>query len=354
MRVAMNLPFRLSIKSPTVNRPMRNTFQLLLTGVLSVVFLTGPNEAVAEEIRFGLPVKCQINKDCYIQNLPDVITGKKASDSYCQGATYDGHKGIDIRLLSLADIARNVPVIASAPGIVKALRDGEPDRIVATPEDRKLIEGKECGNGVVIAHADGYETQVCHLKKNSISVKKGDRISKGELLGFIGNSGFAAFPHVHLSIRKDGQWLDPLSGKPPSSSCVPTNGKDTLLEKNASKYFEENTTRLIASGISGNVFNHDDLVRTGPPNRLKSSDQAIVGWAWFINVRKGDQVNFSLEGPSGEIANHTTEPLNRHKAAYSGFSGKKLKPVEGEYRLTTQLIRNGKPISETLFVQTLD
>ncbi len=54
------------------------------------------------------------------------------------------------------------------------------------------------------------------------------------------------------------------------------------------------------------------------------------------------------------ISENTSKPLDRHKAAYSGFSGKKGKPIDGEYRLTTQLLRNGKPIHETLFVQTLE
>ena len=51
------------------------------------------------------------------------------------------------------------------------------------------ISGKECGNGVVLVHDDGYQTQYCHLKKGSVAVKKGARVSEGDLLGFIGMSG---------------------------------------------------------------------------------------------------------------------------------------------------------------------
>jgi hypothetical protein len=350
----MNLPLRFSVISAPVNRPMRSTFQLLLAIVFAIGFFQATYFAIAKEIKFGLPIKCELNKDCFIQNLPDVVTNKSALDTFCQGATYDGHKGIDIRIHSLRDMERNVPVIASADGIVKAYRDGEIDKIIATPEDRLLIQNKECGNGVVIVHEGGYETQVCHLKQNSISVEKGDQVKKGDTLGFVGNSGFAAFPHVHLSIRKDGKWLDPITGLPPSGSCTPPNTQNSLLDEDVVKYFEPNTSRLIASGISGNAIEHKQLVRTGSPAKLNQSDQAVVGWAWFINLRKGDQIRYILEGPKGIISENTSKPLDRHKATYSGYSGKKGKPTEGEYRLTTQLLRNGKPIHETLFVQTLE
>lgn len=58
----------------------------------------------------------------------------------------------------------------------------------------------------------------------------------------------------------------------------------------------------MASGISGNIIKHDQLVQTGPPEKLKQSDQAVVGWAWFINLRKGDQIRYILEGPKGIIS----------------------------------------------------
>ncbi len=333
---------------------MRRTFQLFKHGLFSISFFGLANLANAEELKFGLPVKCELDKDCFIQNLPDVKTDKTASDTFCQGATYDGHKGIDIRLRSLENIKDNIPVVASASGIVKAYRDGEDDKLIVKSEDRDLVKGKECGNGVVISHQDGYETQYCHLKKNSISVQKGERVQQGDIIGFIGNSGLAQFPHVHFTIRKNGQWLDPISGRKPSQTCTPTNTQGTLLNENVIKYFTENTTRLMASGITGNIIAHNELVKTGAPEKIKAPDQSIIGWAWFINLRKGDQIRFVLEGPKGFIVKNTTEPLERHKATYSAYLGKKSTPAKGEYRLTTQLLRNNQPIEESMYVQTIE
>ncbi len=333
---------------------MRAVFQLLKRGLFTIGLLGFTNLANSEELKFGLPINCELNKDCFIQNLPDVLSNKTASDTYCQGATYGGHKGIDIRLLSLENIKDNVPVIASADGIVKAFQDGEEDKLMLTPQDKANIKGNECGNGIIITHVNGYESQVCHLKKNSITVKKGQKLKQGDILGFVGNSGFAAFPHVHLTVRKNGQWLDPISGAKPSQNCSSTKSKNTLLNKDTIKYFSANTSRLMISGITGSAVTHKELVKIGAPKKLSESDQAIVGWAWFINLRKGDQVRFTLEGPKGLITQNTTKPLDRHKADYSGYSGKRTKPDKGEYRLTTELLRNGQPIEEILFVQTLE
>lgn len=310
--------------------------------------------ANAEDFKIGLPIQCELEKDCFIQSLPDLLDTQDVADSFCQGATYNGHKGVDIRLLSLEDIKRNVPVIAPASGTIKAVRDGVKDILMTTPQDRERVKGQECGNGVVIEHGNGYETQLCHLKQGSISVQKGDHIEKGDALGFVGTSGASEFPHVHLELRKNAQWIDPVTGKKPSSSCTITPSGQTLFDTETIAYFAENTSRLIASGISGNVIEHKQLVRKGAPRQAFKGDEAIVGWAWFINLRQGDQVKFLLEGPNGVISAITTDPLERKKASYSAFSGKRRIVEAGEYRLNTELLRNNKIIAQSLHVHIVE
>lgn len=322
--------------------------------LFAIPFLSLVAMASAEEFKVGLPIKCELEKDCYIQSLPDLLETEDAADSFCQGATYDGHKGVDIRLLSLKDIKRNVPVIAPASGTIKAVRDSLKDILMTTPQDRERVKGKECGNGVVITHGDGYETQLCHLKQASIIVQKGDQVKKGDILGFVGTSGASEFPHVHLSVRKKGQWLDPVSGKKPQTNCDVTSTAETLFDAETIAYFSENTSRLIASGISGNIIEHEELVRKGAPSQAIKGDEAIVGWAWFINLRQGDQIRFLLEGPNGIISEITIDPLERKKASYSAFSGKRQIVEVGEYILNTELLRNNEVIAQSLYVHIVE
>ena len=333
---------------------MRKLFQLLKHGLFAFGAMSFLSAANAEEISLGLPVDCNLNKDCFIQNLPDLIEGEGQSDSFCQGATYDGHKGVDIRLLSIKDIERNVPVIAAVDGVVKAFRDGIEDKLPQSEADWEEIKGRECGNGIVLTHHDGYETQFCHLKENSISVKVGDEVKQGDLLGFVGNSGAAEFPHVHLSLRKNGQWIDPVTGKKPSQTCTSDNASKSLFNDETDNFFTENTSRLLTSGIAGSVIDHNDLVKLGAPENVNEGDEAIVGWGWFINLRKGDQIRFILEGPNGIIAENTSEPLEGHKADYSAFSGKRQIVEAGEYKLNTELLRNGETIAQSLFVHIVE
>ena len=65
---------------------------------------------------------------------------------------------------------------------MQALRDGIPG-IAYTPARATELVGKECGNGVVIAHDQSWETQYCHLKQGSISVKVGNTVQVGDVFG---------------------------------------------------------------------------------------------------------------------------------------------------------------------------
>ena len=152
--------------------------------------------AVAEP-QFGLPLNCPSDSICPIQQFVDVDAGSDARDPWCGTQTYDGHKGTDFRVLSLKDVARGVEVVAMADGVVKAGRDGMADRLVATEQDRQAISARECGNGLVLDHGDGFETQYCHMRQGSLGLAPGAEVRKGEVLGFVGASGLAAFPHVH-------------------------------------------------------------------------------------------------------------------------------------------------------------
>ena len=115
----------------------------------------------------------------------------------CGPLTYDGHTGTDFAIRDPLANPNGVNVIASAAGTIKALSDGVSD-IAYTHARASELDGKECGNGVVIAHDQGWETQYCHLKQGSISVKVGDTVQVGDVLGKIGLSGRTQFPHCLL------------------------------------------------------------------------------------------------------------------------------------------------------------
>jgi murein DD-endopeptidase MepM/ murein hydrolase activator NlpD len=95
------------------------------------------------------------------------------------------HNGLDIA----AD--RGAPIYASASGVVQSAG-----------------WGGDYGNLVVIAHEFGLTTRYAHMSK--IEVKAGQRIDRGEVVGYIGATGRASGPHLHYEVWANGQPLNPL------------------------------------------------------------------------------------------------------------------------------------------------
>ena len=237
-----------------------------------------PTQNASAEFKLELPVLCNIGTDCFIQNFADIDPGDDVLGSWCGKASYNGHKGTDFRLRSLLDIHKNIPVIASAAGVVRGFRDGEIDQLVLTASDKARVKNKECGNGVLITHLDGFETQYCHLKRNSIRIKKGQAVSAGDVLGYIGASGFAAFPHLHLTARKNGKWFDPLNGAKPGEECRKPDLGNTFFSAQAFEKLNTPVTVILETGIAGKTVDRSELIIHGAPQALKAADTAIVGW----------------------------------------------------------------------------
>jgi hypothetical protein len=224
--------------------------------------------STGDRIEFELPIRCKIGIDCFVQNLVDLDASPGILDPWCGSATYDGHKGTDIRPLSLMDIEKNIAVVAAATGRVRGIRDGEPDILIKDKADHARVAKIECGNGLVIAHEGGFETQYCHMKSGSIAVKLGETVKTGDLLGYVGASGLAQFPHLHLTVRQNGKWVDPLSGSHSGEPCI-ASGKppNSYWSKSALAAFDVESAAILAIGIAGNVLIHDRLVVDGPPPR---------------------------------------------------------------------------------------
>ncbi|MGY3356397.1 murein DD-endopeptidase MepM/ murein hydrolase activator NlpD [Bradyrhizobium sp. GM0.4] len=293
----------------------------------------------------GLPVDCRLGADCFVQQMPDVDPGDQALDPLCGNATYQGHDGWDIRIRTLKDIDRQTPVIATADGTVLRVRDGIPDRIYDRAEDKDTA-GKECGNGVLVEHSGGLASQYCHLKEGSIVVQPGTPVKKGDRLGSIGASGLAEFPHVHLSIRKDGRTLEPLTGRPLGSSreaCGATGG--SLFEPAVRDALSRSASAILLVGLSNAPPELANLVREGEPAVPRTS-QTVIAWVWAINVETDTVFRMRIVDPDGKTLMHIeTKPLERRKANYIAYAGGKSAQRAGEYGLQVEMVSRGKTIS---------
>ncbi len=76
------------------------------------------------------------------------------------------------------------------------------------------------GNIVKIQHNDKYSSMYAHLLRFAPNLSKGNRIKRGQLIGYLGQTGNATGPHVHFEVRVYNVPVDPLTVKLPQASSV--------------------------------------------------------------------------------------------------------------------------------------
>ncbi len=68
--------------------------------------------------------------------------------------------------------------------------------------------GNGFGNHVLINHGYGYQTLYGHMYK--VKVRSGQRVKRGEIIGWVGSTGKSTGPHLHYEVHKNGQKIDPI------------------------------------------------------------------------------------------------------------------------------------------------
>lgn len=129
--------------------------------------------------------------------------------------TWKKHKGVDY------GAKRGAPIVATADGIVQ-------------------YAGKKGGYGksVILRHGGIYTTLYAHMSKLGKGVRSGKSVTQGQVIGYVGKSGWATGNHLHYEFRVNGQHKDPLKVKLP---------KTLPLAKQERDNFSRQATTLLAA-----------------------------------------------------------------------------------------------------------
>jgi len=137
------------------------------------------------------------------------------------------------------------------------------------------------------------------MKKNSIIVKKGDRVDAGKAIGFVGLSGKTEFPHLHFQVSKGKQIVDPFIGIKRSEKC--RAGEETLWDETTKAMLGYqnlliynggfNDQRPLADGIHRGLYKKSTL--------FKSSLKLFL-WFAIRNTKPDDVVVLRMLGPDGK------------------------------------------------------
>ena len=131
------------------------------------------------------------------------------------------HKGTDF------SVPINTPVYATADGFISQAK-----------VDYSRVS---YGVRVVVDHGYGYQTLYGHL--NKIVVKKGQKVKRGQLIAYSGNTGRSTNPHLHYEVRKGGKQVQPMHYIPASMSSV----EYMEILKLAKQEDKKHTRSLVAS-----------------------------------------------------------------------------------------------------------
>ncbi|PCJ98693.1 MAG: peptidase M23 [Flavobacteriaceae bacterium] len=97
------------------------------------------------------------------------------------------HRGMDFTA------PRGVPIYATGDGVIK----------------RADNKSSGFGKHIRIDHGYGYISLYAHMSK--YNVRKGQKVKRGDLIGFVGNTGRSEAPHVHYEVFKDGKHVNPIN-----------------------------------------------------------------------------------------------------------------------------------------------
>ena len=265
-------------------------------------------------LQLDMPVACNVHIDCWIVNYFDSKPGPGAYDYNGGIRTYDNHRGTDFAVRDLVAMKSGVPVLAAADGTVRARRDGMEDATLHKT-GRVAINGRECGNGVVIDHAPGWATQYCHLRKGSVRVSSGQVVKTGDVIGFVRQSGLAQFPHLHLNVLRDGKKIDPFAID---------GGVTKLWSAAARSQLSYEPTSVYGAGFR-QAAPDTSLVKQGniQNQAISTTSPAIVFWTGIFGVRTGDKLKQTLHGPKGQIIAEREVVQKKNQVRRFLWTGKK-------------------------------
>ncbi len=129
------------------------------------------------------------------------------------------------------------------------------------------------GKVVKIRHAGGYESLYAHQSRTR--AKSGQRVTKGQIIGYSGNSGRSTGPHLHFGLTKHGRWLNPMT-------VLSKRSGPTSILKKFTKYEEVKTTKYKEVVIKDAKKNKNKLLLS-----VKNKEESVV---WDNSLPSGMKV----------------------------------------------------------------
>jgi len=263
------------------------------------------------------------------------------------------------------------PVVAAADGTVNFVK-----------EDTAGPTGKiEDNNKVIISHADGNVSEYLHIKQNGAVVQKGQKVMRGDLIAYSGNTGNSRAPHLHFQLRKGSltgvsapcKFADvPGDGIPKKNDSV-TSGNFPERYRKECDYIENNVMlyslcrdleclEFVTSELKSLAKVKMDMPLAVLKNTLKKRDDCLAAYRKTAETRL-KEMNSAIEAENiklavrlavfGEKDFDETEMAKEFKTALAKLKKEKgyreaIDALKSEQQYRTKLV---KAIKDELKVQ---
>ena len=176
-------------------------------------------------------------------------------------------------------------------------------------------ESSKSGNYIYIRHDNGYQTRYLHLKKDSMTVKVGDNVTKGQVIAFMGSTGFSTGNHLHFEVRYNGSSENPkeylLGSKNIISVSYPINNTDSTKYKIGDEVI-----------FTGTLYR--DSYGNGP-GAVKKNFKAII-----TLINNNSKCPYNINNGLGWVRREDIKPVS-DKAAYKIKKGDTLWGIAKKY-----------------------
>ncbi|WP_053002640.1 M23 family metallopeptidase [Kordia jejudonensis] len=114
-------------------------------------------------------------------------TSHQIMQGYDGSFSHKGKKAIDFNM------PVNTPIYATRDGVVIKIKKN-------SKKGCPTVDCIDDGNLIMIEHVDGSIGEYVHLRYRGVTVKLGDKIKRGQKIGYSGNTGFSSAPHLHFQV----------------------------------------------------------------------------------------------------------------------------------------------------------
>ncbi|MDR2891859.1 MAG: peptidoglycan DD-metalloendopeptidase family protein [Deltaproteobacteria bacterium] len=121
----------------------------------------------------------------------------------------------------------------SHPAIDYAAPKGTPVKSVGKGTVTFKGYDKGAGNYIKVKHLNGYETMYLHLSGFARGLGKGSNVSQGQVIGFVGSTGYSTGPHLDFRMKRNGSYVNPLKELSPRDTPVTAKEKSRFLTQMA-------------------------------------------------------------------------------------------------------------------------